>query len=86
MTTKIQTLYRLHEQLTNYLNKTGLSNTMPSLAETILFLNTQVELGYNADQLENQYRDQIPQYQQASTVDRTKVKEYLNAMIDLLKE
>ncbi len=86
MTTKIQMLYRLHEQLTNYLNKTGLSNTMPSLAETILFLNTQVELGYNADQLENQYRDQIPQYQQASTVDRTQIKEYLNAMIDLLKE
>ncbi len=86
MTTKIQMLYRLHEQLTNYLNKTGLSNTMPSLAETILFLNTQVELGYNADQLENQYRDQIPQYQQASDANRAKVKEYLNAMIDLLKE
>ncbi len=59
---------------------------MPSLAETILFLNTLAEDDMDADKLEQKYRLQIPFYQSASSNARDKVKRYINAMIDLLKE
>jgi len=59
---------------------------MPSLAETILFLNTIADLEVNADSLEQKYKSQVPFYESASSQAKEKVKRYLNAMIELLQE
>ncbi len=90
MTTKLTAFQKLYNNLINYLKQAVKSTqqpSFPSLAETILFLNTQIELGNdNIEKLENNFKHQISIYSQANEETKEKARRYLCAMIDLLKE
>jgi len=58
---------------------------IPTVAETIVFLNTAVDLNYSVDDLETKYKEGIDNYNSATDEQKNKVRRYLSAMLDLLR-
>jgi len=84
---KIETFTKLHNNLFDYVKRvTNRPNmNVPTVAESILFLNTAAELNYNIEYLENKYKEGISGYDSATDEQKLKVRRYLSAMIDLLR-
>ena len=84
---KIDTFTKLHNNLFDYVKQiTNRPNmNIPTVAETIIFLNTAAELNYNIEYLENKYKEEISGYDNATDDQKKAVRRYLNAMLDLLR-
>ena len=86
MTTKIQVFNKLHTDLFDYVKQiTDQNLVIPTVAETIIWLNSMMELNYEIDDLEAKYKQQLSFLESATDEQKQKIKRYLSAMFDLLK-
>ena len=84
---RIDTFTKLHNNLFDYVKRiTNQPNmNVPTVAETIIFLNTAVDLNYNVDDLETKYKEGINNYDSVTDEQKNKVRKYLTAMLELLR-
>ena len=84
---RIDTFTKLHNNLFDYVKRvTNRPNmNIPTVAESILFLNTAVDLNYSIDDLETKYKEGIDGYDSVTDEQKNKVRKYLTAMLELLR-
>jgi hypothetical protein len=86
MTTKLVLFQKLYGQLRDLVKKIVPNTPFPTLAETILFLNVHAAQDVNADKLESQFESTLKIHQNVNEEEKKRIKDYINAMLDLLKE